>query len=540
MAPKRKFTPEIEADIRYQASCGVSQHNLAGQYSTTQSLISKIINETPKSSELKPPSADDYIIWLDRTAITPNKMNPRKTFDEAELVTLAESIATDGLLQNLVISPPDDSGLYVLVAGERRWRAINMLAEQNRWFGRIPCRLIGDDMLKNMAVALLENIQRVDLPPLEEANTFLKLIEVAPAIWTTATIAERIGRTQRYVQQRIALATKLAPIARDALIAGKLTIEAARVLTAHDLETQTDVLDDFNVGEIIDTISADDIQSWLPDLADRKIAPNPEPSQPIMADDEDEIDGQLPSAEQAIDEMPSIPPRADAHAADQSPSGPLWTKAHIYHAHKRKAGVMQAAVIDNEQIAIRLVCMALLGPQEAIHIGKTAGWQFCRDDDQPELLVIEATIGRIMAKTKPPSYAGDAKSQLATWKRLNEVKGEDLSTLFCALVARQIRNPAGHNCSLGDDRLALAIAHTLKIPFNEDSMGLTMQREDLVGLRKSLLLRIADEANTPGVNDATPIGELIEAIATKSRDREYVVPTLRFGTTGEIEQGAKP
>jgi ParB family chromosome partitioning protein len=75
----------------------------------------------------------------------------------------------------------------------------------------IPCRLVPANTGANLAIALLENLARENVPPLEEADAFAQLQKLDPVAWSTANIADRIGKTPRYVYQRLSLVNKLAP-----------------------------------------------------------------------------------------------------------------------------------------------------------------------------------------------------------------------------------------------------------------------------------------------------------------------------------------
>lgn len=194
------------------------------------------------------------IVMVALEQLANSALNPRKTFDSAALEELAASIVADGLLQNLVVRPrPADSirpakgdrPAYEIVAGERRWRALSLLWERDQWdagAANIPCRVVEADDTQARAIALLENLQRQEISPIEEGEAFRALRDLDPECWSTAAIAERIRRTQRYVQQRLALVTKLEPELQAAIADGRLRIEQARFLTAAPAEIQQEVL----------------------------------------------------------------------------------------------------------------------------------------------------------------------------------------------------------------------------------------------------------------------------------------------------------
>jgi ParB/RepB/Spo0J family partition protein len=133
--------------------------------------------------------------------------NPRKHFDADALDELAASIAKDGLLQNLLVRPVTVDGLTVvrLVAGERRWRAVGRAVAMDLLAAdvQVPVdlRFLTDEQAAYLA--LLENMARKDLKPIEEARHFKLLVDQHGA--TTASIAERTGFTQRFVQKRLQL-----------------------------------------------------------------------------------------------------------------------------------------------------------------------------------------------------------------------------------------------------------------------------------------------------------------------------------------------
>jgi ParB/RepB/Spo0J family partition protein len=175
------------------------------------------------------PTAGPLDIFLRHDQIRPSADNPRKDFEDEALAGLAESIAEHGLMQNLVvIGRPDDPGQYTLIAGERRWRAIAQLIEDGRWppDRQIPVRYMDGLDAKGVAIhALMENLMRADLKPLEEARAFRALVDDHGL--STDTIADQIHCTRRLVQQRLQL-LELSDADQKRLDEGKLTIEEAR------------------------------------------------------------------------------------------------------------------------------------------------------------------------------------------------------------------------------------------------------------------------------------------------------------------------
>lgn len=137
-----------------------------------------------------PPADSDEIRDLEIDLIRPGHQQPRTTFDQTRLEELAQSIRTSGIIQPLLVRPR--GGLFELVAGERRWRAAQLAG-----LARIPAiiREIPDDKL--LELALIENIQRQELNPIEEANAYKRLIESLHL--TQEEVAQRVGRDRSFI-----------------------------------------------------------------------------------------------------------------------------------------------------------------------------------------------------------------------------------------------------------------------------------------------------------------------------------------------------
>lgn len=169
------------------------------------------------------------------SAIDPSPFNPRKTFDDID--ELAESIKAQGLLENLVVRPAKKAGRYELIAGERRFRALQKLKA-----GEVPCKVIAADDGQARAAQIVENLQRADVNPLEEAEGFKGLQDADPKRWTVQAIAASVGKTPRFVQQRLAIATGLAPEARALMAKGEMKVDVARTLAMAPPSIQKEIL----------------------------------------------------------------------------------------------------------------------------------------------------------------------------------------------------------------------------------------------------------------------------------------------------------
>jgi ParB family chromosome partitioning protein len=156
--------------------------------------------------------------------IDPSLLQPRSVFDEAKLEELAKSIRTNGVVQPVLLRRKGSR--FELIAGERRWRAA-----ERAGLTRIPAvvRTVSDD--KVLELALIENIQREDLNPIEEARAYKKLIETLGL--TQETVAERVGRDRSYVTNYLRL-LKLPADIQELLQAGRISTGHARTLLGID------------------------------------------------------------------------------------------------------------------------------------------------------------------------------------------------------------------------------------------------------------------------------------------------------------------
>ena len=143
--------------------------------------------------------AEERVVEVETTAIVPNAHQPRHRFDEDRIVRLAQSIATQGVVQPVVVRPhPARPGQYELVAGERRLRALRLLGRRT-----VPAivRRISEDALLEMA--LVENLQREPLTPVEEARAYRALIDAHG--YTQEELAERIGKDRSTIANMMRL-----------------------------------------------------------------------------------------------------------------------------------------------------------------------------------------------------------------------------------------------------------------------------------------------------------------------------------------------
>ncbi len=159
--------------------------------------------------------------------------NPRRTFDETKLQELAESIRTNGLIQPITVRP--DSEGFEIVAGARRFRAAQ-LAE----LFSLPARIVDIDDAQTLEWQLVENSQRVDVHPYEEAQGFQRLLDM-PA-YDVATLVEKSGKSASHVYARLSL-LQLIPAIAEAFSAERITASHANLLARLPQESQTEAFE---------------------------------------------------------------------------------------------------------------------------------------------------------------------------------------------------------------------------------------------------------------------------------------------------------
>ena len=166
---------------------------------------------------------DNLTAELRLSEIEPNKDQPRIHFDEEALQELAESIATHGLLQPIVVRPMV-GGTYQIVAGERRWRASRIAG-----LNTVPVIIKSLDDKQTMELALIENLQRMDLNPVEESKGYARLLKEFEL--TQEEVAERVGKSRSAVTNALRL-LNLPDDMLNALAEGRISAGHARTLLA--------------------------------------------------------------------------------------------------------------------------------------------------------------------------------------------------------------------------------------------------------------------------------------------------------------------
>lgn len=160
-------------------------------------------------------------LWVNPELLRPNPYQPRQEFDEEQLKELADSIKENGVIQPVTIEDAKDGSFYI-IAGERRTRASRLAG-----LAKIPVQLSAFSDQKKLEVALIENIQRADLNPVEEARAYYKLMELGGL--KQEEVAQKVGKNRATVANAVRL-LKLPEDIQNALIDGKITAGHARAL----------------------------------------------------------------------------------------------------------------------------------------------------------------------------------------------------------------------------------------------------------------------------------------------------------------------
>ena len=176
--------------------------------------LGALLSSSSETTTTAPP------IDLPITAISPNPNQPRKDFDNNALRDLADSLRHSGLLQPLVVRRVGDG--YQLIVGERRWRAAKLAGIE-----RVPVIVREASDAESLELALVENLLREDLNPMEEAEAYQRLL--AEFGWTQEELAQRVGRDRSTIANCLRL-VKLPDLVQADLRAGRLTMGHARAL----------------------------------------------------------------------------------------------------------------------------------------------------------------------------------------------------------------------------------------------------------------------------------------------------------------------
>ena len=177
------------------------------------------------------PSVVSSVQNIPLKSIQESKTNPRRQFDEEKLAELAGNIRLHGVLQPILVRPfPDgEPSQYELVAGARRYRASKLAGCET-----IPASVREFTDTQCLELQLIENLQRADVHELDEARGYAALMQLQPDTYTVETLAEKIGRSQKYVYARLRLMHLVDEI-QEAFYTGKLTVAHLYTADLHQM-----------------------------------------------------------------------------------------------------------------------------------------------------------------------------------------------------------------------------------------------------------------------------------------------------------------
>lgn len=175
----------------------------------------------------------NQVVEIPVAAIVPNQYQPRKVFDQTEIQELAQTISEHGLLQPIVVRE-FRPGEYEIIAGERRFRAVKLL----QW-EKIPAIVEKMTDAESASLALIENLQRAQLSPVEEAQAYKQLMEFNHLI--QAALAKGMGKSQSFVANKLRLLKLIKPV-QNAILDGRITERHGRALLSLNEDQQRTLL----------------------------------------------------------------------------------------------------------------------------------------------------------------------------------------------------------------------------------------------------------------------------------------------------------
>lgn len=203
---------------------------------------------------------ENSVLEIEISQISPNSFQPRKIFDENALKELSESIKAHGLLQPIIVTQKENG--YMLIAGERRLRATKLL-------GQSKIRAIVADFAdKNLReLALIENIQREDLNPIELANSYKELINEYKI--TQEELGNIVKKSRPVITNTMRL-LNLSDFTQQALIDGKISVGHAKVMLGFDKKDEKELLNTI-IGQ---KLTANDTEKLVKQMKNRNNAPS--------------------------------------------------------------------------------------------------------------------------------------------------------------------------------------------------------------------------------------------------------------------------
>ncbi len=183
------------------------------------SLMGEVAEESPSTDTARKPRKAPI------ENLVANPRNPRRSFTEAELEELTESIKERGIIQPIVVRQLANEKNFEIIAGERRWRAA-----QRAGLHEVPIAIVDATDIQSLEFAIIENVQRADLNPIEEAAGYVALMEQCNH--TQEQVAQIVGKSRPYVANLVRL-LKLPEPVKKLVRDGKLSAGHARLLIGH-------------------------------------------------------------------------------------------------------------------------------------------------------------------------------------------------------------------------------------------------------------------------------------------------------------------
>ena len=251
----QKFTQRKLAQKADVPQAGLSQFLSGKSSSLTVDTIDSLADAlgTTRGALLGDGEAGgDTLAGFTAAQLVESKLNSRSDMDPDKLDELAQSIAAHGVQQNILVRAGDKEP-YQIIFGARRHKAVQQLVEAGATIAgvpaaayRIPAKVVDVDDTGHIELMIVENLQREDVKPMDEAESFAWLRDVSK--WTTQDIADKIGCTRRHVQKRLSLRETLSKPAKEALRKGEITVAQAQALTVAPKTQQSDALSSVKEG----------------------------------------------------------------------------------------------------------------------------------------------------------------------------------------------------------------------------------------------------------------------------------------------------
>jgi ParB family chromosome partitioning protein len=244
--------------------------------------LSALLPSRPQFPESEPPRPQEQLQNIPLDRIEPGEEQPRDRFDQEKLMELAQSIRANGLIQPITVAL-GSNGKFRIIAGERRWRAAQIAG-----LVEIPALVRNIAQHQHLELALIENIQREDLNPIEIAGAFYRLADEHGL--SHEQIAERTGKDRSTVTNLLRL-LRLSPHVKEALIAGTISMGHARaLLNVTEYEAQARACDEI-VGRQLSVRETEALVKNLtqpapsPQIKEKKAEPAVDPNERAALDE---------------------------------------------------------------------------------------------------------------------------------------------------------------------------------------------------------------------------------------------------------------